>query len=285
MKKRTLPDTREIGLEIGLIFANHFLKTEHLHYGYWPDDLPVELFNLPQAQEKYSDFICSHIPEGTRTLLDVGCGVGRNACKLINRGYQVDCVSPSPVLTEHARTLLGDKSHIFECRYEHLHTENRYDVVLFCESFQYIPLEKALQNSLEFLHDGGYLLISDFFKTDVKGESALGGGHKLSKFYDIISKYSFYPVEDIDMTHETAPNLKIVNDVCINVGLPTWNLIMYYLNTHYPFVSKVLQWKYRKKINTINRKYFSGERNEENFKLYKSYRLLLYKKIKSTITY
>ena len=90
--------------------------------------------------------------------------------------------------------------------------------------------------------------------------------------------YPFHPVEDIDITNETAPNLRIINDVLTNAGLPIWNLIMYYLNDHYPVVSKVLQWKYRKKLDTINRKYFSGERNEENFKIYKSYRLFLYKR-------
>lgn len=283
MKKDKKVDSKEIGLDIALILGNYLLKTEHLHYGYWTSDLTVDIFNLSKAQENYSNFIISHIPEGNQTILDVGCGTGKFALKLINMGYQVDCVSPSALLTKYARELLGNKSHIFECCYEQLQTENRYDVVLFSESFQYVDLEKALQNSLKFLNDGGYLLICDFFKTEAKGKSALGGGHKLIKFYDLISQYPFKPVKDIDITKETAPNLEIAKNVLTNVGLPIRNLVFHLLNNNYPLLSKFLQWKYRKKIKKIDRKYFSGTRNAENFAIFKSYRLFLYKKINSDI--
>jgi len=279
MKKRKKVDSREKGLEIGLILGKHFLKTEHLHYGYWTSNLPVDILNLPEAQENHSNFIISHIPEGTKTILDVGCGVGRLAEKLINMGYRVDCVSPSPVLSEHARALLGNKCHIFERCYEKVQTENRYDVILFSESFHYVNLEKSLQNSLKFLNEGGCLLICDFFRTDAEGKSALGGGHKLAIFYDLISQYPFKLIKDIDITKETAPNLKIVNDLLTNVGLPVWNSVIHFLTSNYPFFSRTLQWKYKKIIKKINRKYFSGERNAENFLIHKSYRLLLYKKV------
>lgn len=278
MNKRKKVDSREVGLEIGLLLGKFFFKTEHLHYGYWTDDLSLDIINLPQAQENHSNFIISHIPEGTKSILDVGCGVGRFAHKLTNLGYHVDCISPSSVLTEHARILLGNQSHIFKCKFEKLQTENRYDMVLFSESFQYVNLEKAIQNSLKFLNDGGYLLICDFFKINAGGTSALGGGHELTRFYHYISQQPFNPVKDIDITKETAPNLKIVNDILTDVGLPIWNLITYYLNHNHPLISKLLQWKYKKKIEQMNRKYFSGARNADTFAFYKSYRLLLYQK-------
>ncbi len=139
-------------------------------------------------------------------------------------GYRVDCVSPSSVLTEHAHNILADKSQIFECSFEKLQTEKRYDVILFSESFQYVNLEKAIQNSIKFLNDNGYLLICDFFRTDAEGKSNIGGGHELIRFYDIISQYPLKLVKDIDITKETAPNLDIVNEFLTNVGLPIWNL-------------------------------------------------------------
>ncbi len=278
MKNKKKLDSKEIGLDIGLMLGKYFFRTEHLHYGYWTNDLKLDIHNLPEAQENYSDFVISHIPEGAKTLLDVGSGVGNFALKLINMGYNVDCVSPSPLLTKHARDILGDKSHIFESNYENLNTDNRYDVILFCESFQYINLVTALENSLKFLNNNGYLLICDFFKTDAKGKSVMGGGHRLTKFYDLISRYPFELVKDIDITKETALNLKLVNDFLTNVGLPIVNLCSNFLSTNYPLLTKLIQWKYRKKIKKIKRKYFSGERNAENFQIYKSYRLFLYRK-------
>ena len=150
MKKKKKLDSKEIGLDIGLMLGNYFFRTEHLHYGYWTNDLKLDIHNLPEAQENSSDFVISHIPKGAKTLLDVGSGVGKFALKLINMGYNVDCVSPSPLLTKHTRDILGDKSHIYESNYENLNIDNRYDVILFCESFQYINPEEGIKKTIEW---------------------------------------------------------------------------------------------------------------------------------------
>jgi SAM-dependent methyltransferase len=278
MKKNRKADSKDIGLEMGLIFGKHFFKTEHMHYGYWTEDLELELANLPKAQENHSEFLISHIPEKAASILDVGCGVGKLAQKITSRGYQVDCVSPSSTLARHARELLGNRSQIFECAYENLQTDKRYDVILFSESFQYVNMEKAFQKTVKYLNPDGHLLICDFFKTDAEGESVLGGGHKLSEFRNVISDHPFTLIQDIDITEQTAPNLDIVNNLMMNAGLPIWNLIVKFLQSRSPFLSKILLWKFKKKIAKINRKYFSGARNAENFKKFKSYRLFLFQK-------
>jgi len=279
MKKQNKINSKELGLEIGLIIGKHIFNTEHLHYGYWTDDQNNDLFNLPQAQENYCNFLISQIPEGINKILDVGCGVGQLAAKLIDIGYNVDCVSPSSVFAEHTRNRLGSNSHIFECCFEDLHTENRYDMVLFSESFQYVPLEKAIQNSIKYLNKDGYLLICDFFKTNATGKCVLGGGHKLDKFYSLISGNSFQPIMDLDITDKTSPNADLLNDFLLSVGHPIWNLLNRYMNSNHYLISKFLHWKFKKKIDKINLKYFSGLKNSENFSNFKSYRLLLYKKI------
>lgn len=281
MKKLKKVDSKEVGLEMGLIIFKYFFKKEHLHYGYWTEDLTTELSHLPQAQDNYCHFLMSHIPANTKTILDVGSGVGRLAEKLINSGYQVDGILPSAVLTKHAREILGNKSHIFERKFEELDTENRYDLIIFAESFQYINMEKALQNSCKLLNPNGYILISDFFKTDASGESILGGGHHLVKFYEMITNYPFRKMKDIDLTAQTAPTLDVANDLLMQVGLPIWNLINDYLSSNYPYLSKFLHWKYQKKIAKINRIYFSGKLNSQNFAVFKTYRLMLFQKVKA----
>ena len=61
-KKRRNPNSQELGLRIANIFGRYLLKSDHLHYGFWPDNLPVTLANLPKAQELYAQFLRENIP-------------------------------------------------------------------------------------------------------------------------------------------------------------------------------------------------------------------------------
>jgi len=106
-------ELKEIGLDIGLAFARHFYKTDYLHYGYWTDGLTVEPSNVFKAQENYANFMLEHFPDQVASVLDVGCGSGKFAEKMINEGYKVDCVSPSPNLSKHVRKRLDKKSEIW----------------------------------------------------------------------------------------------------------------------------------------------------------------------------
>jgi SAM-dependent methyltransferase len=270
--------SREIGLELTSLCSRYFLKSQHLHYGYWTGGLQVDVANVHIAQENYADFLTSHIPDGVKKILDVGCGTGQIAAKLTDMGYQVDCVSPSPYLSKQARELLGSASRIYECLYEELQTETRYDLIFFAESFQYINPEQAIKKTLAFLNQGGYLLICDIFKKDTAGKSPLPGGHPLTMFYDIVSECPLEPVKDLDITEQTAPTLDILNDALKQVAEPSANLAQRLLDNRYPFMSKFLKWLYRKKLKKINKKYFSGEKTGANFMKFKSYRLLLYRK-------
>ena len=279
MKKSKKHTSREVGLEIGSICGRYFLKLPHLHYGYWTSDLEVDITNLHIAQENYVKFLISHIPDEVKTILDVGCGTGEVAKKLFNIGHQVDCVSPSSFLAGKTRELLGERSNIFECRYEELETEKRYDLVLFCESFQYIKLERALENTTRFLNSDGYMLICDVFRKDVEGKSSQGGGHKLGKFHDLTRKYHFELIEDLDITEQTAPTVDILDDAVKKVGEPVLQSGIRFLSERYPVAFKFLMWKYRKRLKKIREKYLEGARTAADFKEYKSYRLFLYRKI------
>ncbi|HUW19423.1 MAG TPA: class I SAM-dependent methyltransferase [Sedimentisphaerales bacterium] len=274
--------SREVGLEIGSICGKYFLKLEDLHYGYWTDGLEVDISNLHIAQENYSKFLISHIPEAVKTILDVGCGTGGLARRLVEMGYEVDGVSPSPFFAAQGRDLLGGQTNIFECRYEELQTQKRYDLALFSESFQYLGMETALEKTCRFLNPGGYMLICDVFSKDIEGKGLQRGGHKLSKFRQVMTKYPFEPVEDLDITEETAPTIDIMGDVLRNVGEPIFHLGLRFLADRYPVAFKFLRWKYGKQVNKMREKYFNGDRTGETFKNFKSYRLVLCRKASSS---
>ena len=56
--------SKEAGLEIGLVLGRFLFNTDHLHYGYWPDDLPIKPSNFKDAQDLHSKLILDIIPEG-----------------------------------------------------------------------------------------------------------------------------------------------------------------------------------------------------------------------------
>lgn len=278
MKKTKKDISRELGLEAGSICGQYFLKLEHLHYGYWTGDIEIDIANLHIAQDEYAKFVISHIPDGVKSILDVGCGTGQIAKKLLDMGYQVDCVSPCPFLKKRAGELLGNRSYVFECFYENLQTVNRYDMVLFCESFQYIDMEQALSKTDKFLNSGGYLLICDIFRKDVLDKAFMGGGHSLTRFYNLITKSSFRPIKNVDITEQTAPNMDLLDDVMESVVRPVVSAGVRFFESRNPIMLKLLRWKYRKKINKVHKKYLEGRKTGENFKKYKSYQLFLYKR-------
>ena len=90
----------EVGLEVGLVLSKFFFKTEHLHFGFWPDDLEISIDNLKKSQDYHSEKIINSIPSDVSTILDVGSGSGGLAEKLVEKNYKVECVSPSHFLSD-----------------------------------------------------------------------------------------------------------------------------------------------------------------------------------------
>lgn len=270
-------DSKEVGLVAGLNLFNFFLGTRDLHYGLWQDDMEVCIQNLPAAQQRYSDFLIKHIPAGVKRILDVGCGAGGLASELLARGFEVEGVSPSPLLSDAARQQAGEDFKVHQGRFEDLSfdADQKFDLIMFSESFQYIALDSVFENAQRRLNSGGYVLICDFFKTGAPGRSVIGGGHSLKKFNRALEHSGLQVLADEDITRETAPNLDIVDQMGRELFYPTFKLIGYAFDRNHPWLAKLLRWKYQKKIKKIDRKYLSGERNGDNFTLHKVYRLLL----------
>jgi SAM-dependent methyltransferase len=260
----TKVDSREVGLVAGLNLFSYFLGTRDLHYGLWQDDLEVCIQNLPAAQQRYSEFLISHIPEGVKRILDVGCGAGGLASELLARGYEVERQA-------------GEDFRIHQGRFEDVDFDDgqKFDLVMFSESFQYITLDSVFENAKRRLKPGGHVLICDFFKTGAPGRTVIGGGHPIRKFMAALEKSGLEVLADKDITRETAPNLDIVDQMGRELFYPTFELIGYAFDSNHPWLSKLFRWKYQKKLKKINRKYLSGERNGANFALHKVYRLFL----------
>jgi SAM-dependent methyltransferase len=265
--------SREFGLALGLVLGRFLVGMRDLHYGYWTEGLAVEMPNLPQAQSQYSDFLLSHIPPGVKTVLDVGCGAGNTARKLLDLGYQVDCLSPNAFLNRIAGEATGGRANFFECRFEDLQTDRRYDLLLFSESFLFMRLEDAIKQALRFLNPGGYLLLSDVFKIVPDGNTAIGGGQHLEAFRAAFSQAPFTKLQEVDMTAHIAPTFTLLNNAYAQAVKPAYELLMGRFRARHPWRMKLVLWMFRKQLQRAEAKHFSGQRTAETFSRIKSYRL------------
>ena len=270
-------NSKVVGLDVGLLIGKFFMETEDLHYGYWPHDKTATAQNFAEAQQRHSQLIIDHIPEGVENILDVGSGSGNLAKKLIGLGYEVDCVIPSEFLAERVKEKLDENSTIHICKFEAVETNVTYDLILFSESFQYIPMDKSIPKIQKLLSPNGHLLICDVFHKNVPGKSPMRGGHRWDYFEKIIEESNLKLTCELDITEETAPTYDFLNQLLTDVAEPISEMTGGYLNYKYPKLTKLIKWKFQKKLNRINHVWFSGKLTGENFIKFKSYKLLIYK--------
>jgi SAM-dependent methyltransferase len=261
--------------ELGLLLISRVIKDGDLHYGYWPEGMDTRWGNLRAAQEAYTDLLIDHIPDGVETILDVGMGTGGISKKLTEKGYRVEGVSPEGPLTELAVERLGDAFTIHPCRFQELQTDKRYDLVLFAESFQYIPPHLSFPKLKTLLNPGGHVLIIDFFRTDSDERGPVGGGHRLSGFRKMLAGQPFTVLKDVDITPETAPTIDLMGQILRDYVRPIYIDMTGYFRIKHPWWSRFSGWVLARRLERIRKEVFSDRFSGECFCRSHSYRLML----------
>ena len=213
-------DTRAIGLDAGLKFIHWLTGAENMHYGLW-DGLEVCAGNLRAAQEAYTTKLFSYLPGGKLRILDIGGGAGETAKKLIALGHEVDIVVPSDLLAERCRAN-APKARVFQCKFEDFTPDAKYDLCLFSESFQYVPLAKGLSGALACLKDDGEILIADCFRSPAfKGTGkagVTGGGHPIAAFRKELDNQPVKAAAEEDITSSVAPSIDLEQSLFNVIG-------------------------------------------------------------------
>ena len=278
--------------ELGLVLAQQLLGVEDLHYGLWDADLELSLSNLVPAQQRYTELLLDQVAQqltgiGRPRVLDVGCGTGHMLQLMLERGYQVDAVNPSPHLNRLLRTRLaqlpGAPTTLFETGFESLPVQackRNYDALLFSESFQYIPLPDIFARAPALLKPGGIIVLADFFKTaahcdGAAGDRSFSGGHILSEFYRYLEDSAFAVLHDEDLTARVSPNIALLDEWLTQRLVPAAGSVDQYLRGAYPGLTRVVKWLLRHKLERARYKYLSGNRSQAVFEKYKNYRLLV----------
>lgn len=217
-------DSKTLGLDLGVDYVRFLTGKEHLHYGIWEEGVEVCAGNLLRAQELYTERLISHLPEGNSlNILDVGGGAGETALTLYNLGHKLEIVVPSLPLAERCKAKLGESTPVHNLGFEDYVEGRKFDVCLFSESFQYIPMEISLKKARKVTRPGGLILISDCFRTHAgelnkKNYRPVGGGHSIAKFYAEVEKASLAIAFEDDITEKVAPSIELESEFYRFVG-------------------------------------------------------------------
>jgi SAM-dependent methyltransferase len=274
-------DTRAVGLDVGLAFIRWLTGADNLHYGLWTG-LDVTAGNLRQAQDAYTVKLFGYLPEGRLRILDIGGGAGETAKKLLALGHSVDIVVPSAFLAARCR-INAPQATVHECRLEDFAGQGPYDLCLFSESFQYIPLGESLPRCAVLLAPGGQILIADCFRTEAyegraKHGPQPGGGHSVSAFTAAVEASAFAVAGEEDITDAVAPSIDLEQQFYAVLGHGVTRLTDE-LQEKRPFGRWVLArviglFLSQKRRTNLMQRLTGASRTAEAFKTYNRYRIL-----------
>jgi len=268
--------TKELALEAGYRIIKFTTGSEYLHYGRFEPDIPRDYIHIKTAQDRYLDRLIELIPAGVRSILDVGAGSGKTAEVLTGKGYKVDCVSPGRTLAAIAETRLASHGTVYRTTFQDAAIPARYDLVLFSESFQYIPMAAAIEKSLALLNPGGHILIADFFNRSPNPPSAIRGGHKYSAWRELYPRYPLELLAEQDITEETAPLHDIVQAANREVLVPLMTNSRAAALARWPWSTRILLRLFRGRIDAILKRRLSPDRTGAEFARGKIYKVYLF---------
>ena len=225
--------------------------SSYLHYGYWevipnPDE-ELTITQLREAQEAYTTKLFSFIPEGIKTILDVGCGIGGNAKLLCERGLTVEGLAPDVIQKEKFIQNTHGKVPFHLTTFEDFQTSHSYDLILFSESSQYMAVEDLAQGAARLLNSGSYLLIADMMRLDAEyKEGIFSNCHIAHDLQAALEKAGFKLIKTEDISQSIAPTI----DLCLSnfqtFGLTTFKYIADVVKIAVPPIHTIGSWAFKR---------------------------------------
>ena len=241
------------GLDLELFFCTEILKLNSLHYGYWEDSQKLKeegtkltLECLRGAQQKYTDVLIEAIPKEVKSILDVGCGIGDVSRALSKLEYDVTAISPDSNHAQYFENHLS-KLTFLQTKFEDLHIDDRFDLILMSESQNYFPTEIGFRQCNTLLSPEGYLLVSGMFRKDSDSEFT-EVPNTIEDYEKTAEKHGLLLIENVDITPNILPTIDFIYESMERYVEPSVKMLNQFISSIAPVKSWFIKVFFRKQM-------------------------------------
>jgi MPBQ/MSBQ methyltransferase len=218
-KKNKKYDRSTYDLELHLY--SQMLRNDMLHLGYFEDvnttPESISIDQIEASQITYANKIIEQIVLCNKPILDVGCGMGGLATKLLEKDLTLEVLTPNKKQIEYI-----NKEHpkliAHNVKFEDLKSSNTFGTIINSESLQYIRLDDAFDKIDTLLDSDGRWIVVDFFR--LSDNSKDKSGHLLQDFTKLVSDRGYKIVHEQDITPNVIPMLKYIDMYVTRILLP-----------------------------------------------------------------
>ena len=158
------------------------------------------------AFSEHQDTFLSYLPPQA-SILDLGCGSGRDSRAFLHKGYDVEAMDGSKELCRLASQCIGKE--VKCCKFQELEAENLYDGIWACASILHVSkteLYLVLRKMCDALKSGG-IIYTSFKYGEFEGNR---NGRYFTDFTEIsfqeyIRDISEFSIEEIWITGDVRP--------------------------------------------------------------------------------
>ena len=229
-------------LDLELYFVTEILKLRSLHYGYW-DEPPrqVSLDDVRQAQARFTERLLALIPNGVRTILDIGSGIGENARALTAAGYVVTAISPNNNHPKYYGPGGTDNITFHNLKFEDFESAGHFDLILISEALNYFDHEFGLHKFRRLLIPGGHLLITGMFSSSDSAPFAHNFPVATLPYVRLAAAHGFSLLHAVDITQNVLPTMTLTHDAIQSYVRPAVALMERYLAASAPWKLRLLK--------------------------------------------
>lgn len=199
-----------------------------LHWGYWKNRDAINLENLKKAQTHYTKKLAKMIPDDVRQILDVGCGIGDNASYLVNKGYDLTCISPEIKHQAALRKIVNGQAAFQLTGIEDYSYTGEFDLALMSESSNYFDADIGFTKLQNLVRKEGYILSTSIFRRAPTKKYL--SFHIENDWVASAKAHGFEVVERIDITEQALPNVALMKSIVSTYIIPTAELFGKYVS-------------------------------------------------------